>query len=91
MTTTSLSIERFQKLLDQFGGNLASWPNRDQAAAISLLSTSPEAQQCLVAARELDAMLAAHPKAPPGLADRIMAASGALDPAPAGKAKQSGR
>jgi hypothetical protein len=77
VTDTLLSIEGFQDLLDRLGGDLSAWPAPQQASANALLAISPDAQTMLAAARRLDADLRAQPKAPAGLVDRIMAASGA--------------
>lgn len=80
MTDTLLSLEGFQDLLDRLGGDLSAWSEPQQAAANALLAVSPDAQNILAAALRLDADLRAQPKAPAGLADRIMAASGAKRP-----------
>lgn len=75
MTTSPLSLEGFRELLDRFGGELSRWPVRERASADALLEHSPEAQSLLAEALRLDACLAATPKAPAGLADRIVAAA----------------
>lgn len=75
MTASALSLEGFQDLIDRFGGDLSTWPATDRTAADMLLSHSAEAQSLLATAQGLDAGLAATPKAPAGLADRIVAAA----------------
>lgn len=78
MTIRSLTVEGFQDLLDRFGGALESWPKPDRNAAEKLLAASPEARRLLDDAQALDAHLRdGTPKAPPGLVDRILSASGA--------------
>lgn len=83
MTASSLSLEGFRDLLDRFGGDLTSWPARDRLAADSLLAISRDAQTLLAQANVVDGVLSATPKAPAGLADRIVAA--ALDQPPSRK------
>lgn len=75
MTTSILSIEGFRGLLDRHGGDLSRWPAPDRAAAALLLERSPLAQEMLAEATRLDTQLSATPKAPAGLADRIVAAA----------------
>lgn len=75
MTASSLSLEGFRDLLDRHGGDMAQWPASQTASAISLLDASPDARALLAQAQQLDASLAAAPKAPAGLADRIVAAA----------------
>ncbi len=77
MTTEPLSLEAFQHLLDRHGGALGRWPDSAAQAAHALLAKSPEARRLLADSLLLDTTLADLPKAPPGLVDRIMAASGA--------------
>lgn len=77
MTKASLSIKGFQDLLDQHGSDLETWPESEQAAARLLLSTNEQAQECLDAACALDTLLHDQPKAPAGLVDKILNASGA--------------
>lgn len=78
MTTGTMTLEAFQRLIDTYGGNSAAWPADDQAAAAALLGQSADANAVLDAARALDqALQQSLPKAPKGMVDRIMAASGA--------------
>ncbi|MGE5517204.1 MAG: hypothetical protein ACM31D_15475 [Bacteroidota bacterium] len=79
MTASTLTLEGFRELLDRFGGELSRWPARERATADALLEHSPEARSLLAEAARLDAALAATPKAPAGLADRIVAAALAQD------------
>jgi hypothetical protein len=75
MTVPVLTLEAFQALLDRYGGELSSWPAPDAVAATKLLEANSEARVMLEHARALDAALANSPKAPAGLADRIVAAA----------------
>lgn len=79
MTASTLTLEGFRDLLDRHGGDLAHWPAGEVASAIALIEASPEARALLDQAQRLDATLASPPKAPPGLADRIVAAALAQD------------
>jgi hypothetical protein len=49
-----LTLERFRVLTDSYGAELQRWPEAMRAAAEALLLVSPEAQQLLAVARELD-------------------------------------
>lgn len=80
MTCKPISLGEFQELLDRFGGDIAAWPVPEQTAANAVLAISPEARECLAAACELGNALRDPPKAPAGLVDRILAASGAKPP-----------
>lgn len=80
MTGKPISIGEFQELLDRFGGDITAWPVPEQAAANAVLAVSPEARERLAVACELGNALRDPPKAPAGLVDRIMAASGAKPP-----------
>jgi len=78
MTETPMSVGEFSDTLDRLGANLESWPATTRAAAEMLLASSPAAADRLAEAVALaEAMTDAQPKAPEGLVDRIMAASGA--------------
>lgn len=81
MSKISLSVGVFADLLDQWGPDLARWPQQERADVEALLGTSPEAATLLAEALALDDSLRdSQPKAPAGLADRIFAASGADKP-----------
>lgn len=80
MTTSTLSLEGFRDLLARHGGDVSRWPARERAAAGTLLEQSSEAQALLAEAAQLDAHLAVTPKAPAGLADRIVTAALNQDP-----------
>ncbi len=78
MTTGTMTIEAFEGMLDAHGVNLAAWPPEEQSAAALLLRSSSKARAALEAAQALDqALHEPMPKAPAGLVDRIIAASGA--------------
>lgn len=53
-----LSLERFEKLVESFGGDVDRFPARERAPAKALVLRSQEARRMLDAARALDAMLA---------------------------------
>lgn len=81
-----MTFDDFEDALDQYGSDLAGWPDALAAPARRLLEQSSQAQQALAAARQmdqgLDAMFARPVVAPAGLADRIVAgASKAPTPA----------
>ncbi|CCG42659.1 hypothetical protein [Magnetospirillum molischianum] len=79
--TRTITLEEFVDLLDRLGGVLTDWPSEYRISADALLAQSSEARQALAEATEMEALLRkAQPKAPSGLIDRILAASGA--PAP---------
>lgn len=81
MSKISLSVGTFADLLDQWGPDLARWPQQQRSDADALLGTSPEAAALLAEALALDdALRNSQPKAPAGLADRIVAASGSDKP-----------
>jgi hypothetical protein len=53
-----LSLERFEKLVESYGGDLDRYPVREREAAKALVLRSNDARRMLDAARALDAMLA---------------------------------
>ncbi|SEH61875.1 hypothetical protein [Magnetospirillum fulvum] len=76
--TRTITLEEFSDLLDRLGDSIADWPADHRVPAEALLTQSAEARLLLAQAVALgDALRAAPPKAPPGLVDRILAASGA--------------
>ena len=83
MTASTLTLEGFRDLLDRFGGDLTSWPARERVAADALLAISADAKALLAETAAVDSVLATPPKAPAGLADRIVAA--ALEQSPSRK------
>ncbi|WP_019647163.1 hypothetical protein [Novispirillum itersonii] len=81
MTEQSLTVEAFIALLDTHGADLAAWPEDRRSAAEALLADSAEAVSAFAEARALHASLhSSRIKAPEGLVDRIMTASGAGRP-----------
>lgn len=72
-----LTIDRFESLLDAYGGNLARWPARHALAAQGLLQGSREARLRLAEAQSLDRVLDKASSPDPQrlrlLADRIVA------------------
>lgn len=76
--TRTITLEEFSDLLDRLGDGLADWPVDQRLPAESLLAQSSEARLLLSQAVALgESLRAASPKAPPGLVDRILTASGA--------------
>jgi len=72
-----MTLARFTALLDAYGAEPARWPERERAAALTLLARSPEAHAQRDEAAVLDALLdrAPAPPPPPALAARILAAA----------------
>jgi hypothetical protein len=91
MTCKTLTFEAFRQLLDICGGRLAAWPAEQREQAEALLAVSAEARAALGAAQEQDLLLRdSLAKAPAGLVDRILSASGAVSQRD-GKMKRSAR
>lgn len=81
MTDHSLTVAAFAALLDTHGADLAVWPDDQRRAAQELLAESEEAAAVLAEATILHkALKSSRTKAPDGLVDRILAASGAGKP-----------
>lgn len=81
MTDHSLTVAAFAALLDTHGADLAVWPDDQRRAAEQLLAESDDAAAVLADARVLHkALKTSVIKAPEGLVDRILAASGAGKP-----------
>jgi len=79
--TRTITLEEFSDLLDRLGDVLADWPADYRVPAEGLLAQSEEARRLLAEAAELgNALRSSQPKAPSGLVDRILAASGAPVP-----------
>lgn len=78
MIDQGMSLERFQELIDRFGCRPSLWPEPQREPAQALLAHSPQAQQLLAQAEQATAFFT--PKAPTGLADRIVAAALTRDP-----------
>jgi hypothetical protein len=74
-------LNRFHRLLDSHGPDLAAWSARERAAAQHLLETDPAARAALAAAERLSGLLA-HLMPPPTEAARARIA-GALSRLPA--------
>jgi hypothetical protein len=53
-----LTLKRFKKMTDSYGADLLRWPERERAAAQTLLEGSAEARALLADARMLDEALA---------------------------------
>jgi hypothetical protein len=52
-----MTLERFRKLLDAWGGALSSWPEGERLAARRLLADDPRACAALEAAQKLDGLI----------------------------------
>lgn len=78
----AVSLDDFMDMLERFGADVADWPLSDaelQSVAM-LLVESPAARGAVADMRELEAELRGTlPRAPAGLADRILAAAGVAD------------
>jgi hypothetical protein len=76
----TLTLERFESLLDAYGGDLSRWPVASVRAAEALIATSGEAQTRYIEAQRLDLLLTKASRPSPErlslLADRIVAAAG---------------
>ena len=59
MTEPTMTLVRFSELVDAYGSDVERWPEAERAGALALMTASAEAQQLLVEARCLDALLAA--------------------------------
>ena len=71
-----MDVTEFEELIDRLGEDLSRWPEDRRVPAQELLARSPAAQALLEEARTLRRALAAPTvRAPPGLADRIVAAA----------------
>ena len=73
----SLSLERFQELLDRWGADLTEWPEIDRKAAEILITGDPTAGRLLAQAERLDELLRESPAiaASPALKARILEAA----------------
>jgi hypothetical protein len=62
-----MTPERFQEILDAYGGDANRWPAGERAAAEALAARSPAAQRARAAAQRLDRLLdrLPIPDAPP--------------------------
>jgi hypothetical protein len=79
-----VDIVEFEDLLDRLGDDFSRWPPEQRRLAAALVEDSAEAQALLREAAEMRAFLAAPvPRAPAGLADRIVAQAVFIDPPPA--------
>ena len=77
MSTSSISVEQFQELLDRLGEDLSAWPEELRNQALELLSTSEDARKRLAEAKATaDELRATSPKAPKGLVNRILRKAG---------------
>lgn len=54
-----MTLRRFKALADSYGADLQRWPERVRPKARALLDSSPEAQEIIARARELDEAIGA--------------------------------
>lgn len=77
----TLTLERFESLLDAYGADLSRWPVGTGRAAEALVATSSQARARHIEAQALDQLLAKASRPSPErlslLADRIVASAGA--------------
>ena len=79
MMSDTLSLDDFFDLLGRYGADVNHWPlSEDQmAAVVRFLSRSAVAREALDEMRIIEAeMRHSLPRAPAGLADRVLAAAG---------------
>ena len=69
-----MDLAQFEEVLDQYGGDIGSWPQNVRHAAHKLLDSNEDAQVLLAQQRELDSLLVEAMHAPPavGLPQRII-------------------
>lgn len=75
---TPMNPEEFSRLLDTHGADLERWPEAQRAAARALFEASPAARAQWMAARRLDALLAAGRAPPPDPARQARIVAGAM-------------
>jgi hypothetical protein len=74
VATSGMPIKEFQELVDRRGDQIDAWPAHHRGRALILLEKSAEARAILSEARRLKELARASTiKAPPGLAERIVA------------------
>jgi hypothetical protein len=75
-----MDAERFEQLIEAYGGESARWPQADRAPALRYLAATPAAHATRARALRLDEMLGAWagPAASAALRDRIAAAAPAV-------------
>jgi hypothetical protein len=71
-----LTLEDFRVLIDTYGGDPDAWPTARRAEALALLDLNADARTALATLRHVEKDLhpERRPKAPAGLADRILRA-----------------
>jgi len=80
----TMSVSRFEALIDAYGAAAERWPAEERAAAQALLDRSAAARAARDAAARLDALLDRAPAEPPSaaLVQRVLAAAPKPAPAP---------
>ena len=78
----SMDEERFERLIEAYGGESARWPQAERALALRYLAATPQAHGTRATARRLDQMLDAWapPEASAGLRERIGAGQPSVRP-----------
>jgi ferric-dicitrate binding protein FerR (iron transport regulator) len=84
----SMGLTRFIALAEAYGGDIARWPEADQAGARAVLADAPAARAALAEAARLDALLALDTAPAPSdlLQRRVLRAA----PAPARRVSRLG-
>lgn len=70
-----MDIETFEDLVDRLGEDVSAWPSPEREAGTALIAASARAREIVADAARLRQELSRRtpPRAPAGLADRIMA------------------
>lgn len=85
MAQSRLTLAEFQDLLDRLGEDWEAWPVATRLQAQRLVARSPAAEAMVAKARAMrKAVRSSQPKAPAGLAGRIVATALSVSPAAKG-------
>jgi hypothetical protein len=66
-----MDLNRFERLLEAWGGEPARWPPHERAAALEFAARDPDAARRLSGVRRLDALLDAEIARAPGASLRV--------------------
>ena len=67
-TSASMTLERFEDLVDAYGARPDQWPEDEREPALALLADSPQAQRAADEATALDGLLDEAPSVEPSAA-----------------------